>query len=117
MTKAATAAFSAPRGSDLMQLLIRRSWRKQQPTVHATWRLMDIGQVRMQQDAEITHRGRGPYQGPTDTQLTGVKMDTPYAGCAPQEVRLLGVEPQSVGTHPYGDLLNTKLHMTPLLWY
>src|SRR6218665_1257500 len=41
VTKAATAAFAAPRGSDLMQLLMRRSWRKQQPTVHATWRLMD----------------------------------------------------------------------------
>src|SRR6218665_3643151 len=41
VTKAATAAFAAPRGSDLMQLLMRRSWRKQQPTVHATWLLMD----------------------------------------------------------------------------
>src|SRR6218665_1074950 len=41
VTKAATAAFTAPRGSDLMQLLIRRSWREQQPTAHATWRLMD----------------------------------------------------------------------------
>src|SRR6218665_315729 len=74
------------------------------------------GQDRLQQDAEVTHRGRGLYQGPTDTQLTGVKMDTPSAGCAPQEVHLLGVEPQSVGTHPFGDLLNTKLHTTPLLW-
>src|SRR6218665_2008625 len=43
-------------------------------------------------------------------------MDTPSAGCAPQEVRLLGVEPQSVGTHPFGDPLNTKFHTTPLLW-
>ena len=41
VTKAATAAFAAPRDSDLMQLLMRRSWRKQQPTVHATWCLMD----------------------------------------------------------------------------
>src|SRR6218665_2418892 len=41
VTKAATAAFAAPRGSDLMQLLKRGSWRKQQPTVHATLRLMD----------------------------------------------------------------------------
>src|SRR6218665_3130328 len=41
VTKAATTAFAAPRGSDLMQLLMRRSWRKQQPTVHAKWRLMD----------------------------------------------------------------------------
>src|SRR6218665_3723871 len=29
------------------------------------------GQVRLQQDAEIAHSGRGPYQGPTDTQLRG----------------------------------------------
>src|SRR6218665_2850401 len=41
VTKAATAAFAGPRGSDLMQLLMRRSWRKQQPTVHETWRLID----------------------------------------------------------------------------
>src|SRR6218665_1964949 len=41
VTIAATAAFAAPRGSDLMQLLMRWSWRKQQPTVHATWCLMD----------------------------------------------------------------------------
>src|SRR6218665_3394373 len=41
VTKAVTAAFAAPRGSDLVQLLMRRSRRKQQPTVHATWRLMD----------------------------------------------------------------------------
>ena len=27
------------------------------------------GQVGLQKDAEIAHRGRGPYQGPTDTQL------------------------------------------------
>src|SRR6218665_1255143 len=65
------------------------------------------GQIRLQQDAEVTHRGRGPYQGPTDTQLTGVKMDTPSAGCAPQEVRLHGAEQQSVGTHPFGDPLKT----------
>src|SRR6218665_1684254 len=61
-------------------------------------------------------RGRAPYQGPTDTQLTGVKMDAPSTSRAPQEVHLLGVEPQSVGTHPFGDPLNTKLHMTPLLY-
>src|SRR6218665_3710325 len=41
VTKAETAAFAAPRGNDLMQLLMRRSWRKQLPTVHATWRLMN----------------------------------------------------------------------------
>src|SRR6218665_2778260 len=35
------------------------------------------GQVRLQQDAEIAHSGRGPYQGPTDTQLRGVKIHTP----------------------------------------
>src|SRR6218665_74959 len=35
------------------------------------------GQVGLQQDAEIAHSGRGPYQGPTDTQLSGVKVDTP----------------------------------------
>src|SRR6218665_1808534 len=35
------------------------------------------GQVRLQQDTEIAHSGRGPYQGPTDTQLRGVKMHTP----------------------------------------
>src|SRR6218665_2404575 len=46
------------------------------------------GQVGLQQDTEVTHRGRGPYQGPTDIQLTGVKIDTPSAGCAPQGVRL-----------------------------
>ena len=57
-------------------------------------------QVRLQKDAEIAYRGRGPYQGPTDTQLSGVKVNTPSAGRTPQEVRLLGVKPQSVGTHP-----------------
>src|SRR6218665_2688428 len=72
-------------------------------------------QVRLQQDAEIAHRGRGPYQGPTDTQLSCVKGDTPSAGRTPQEVRLLGVKLQSVGTHPFGYPLNTKLHSTPLL--
>src|SRR6218665_3907887 len=49
------------------------------------------GQVRLQQDAEIAHRGRGPYQGPTDTQHRGVKMHTLSTGRTPQEVRLLGV--------------------------
>src|SRR6218665_500266 len=44
------------------------------------------GQVRLQQDAEIAHSGRGPYQGPTYTQLRGVKMHTPSAGRTPQEV-------------------------------
>src|SRR6218665_2924191 len=73
------------------------------------------GQVGLQQDAKIAPRGRGPYQGPTDTQLSGVNVDTPSAGRAPQEVRLLGVKPQSVGTHPFGYTLNTKLHSTPLL--
>src|SRR6218665_3556192 len=73
------------------------------------------GQVEFQQDAEIAHRGRGPYQGPTDTQLSGVKVNTPSAGRTPQEVRLLGVKPQSVETHPFGYPLNTKLHLTPLL--
>src|SRR6218665_3040894 len=73
------------------------------------------GQVGLQQHAEIAHRGRGSYQGPTDTQLSGVKVDTPSAGRTPQEVRLLGVKPKSVGTHPFGHPLNTKLHSTPLL--
>ena len=72
------------------------------------------GQVGLQQNAEIAHRGRGSYQGPTDIQLSGVKVDTPSAGRTPQEVRLLGVKPQSVGTHPFGHPLNTKLHSTPL---
>ena len=40
VTKVATAAFTGPRGYDLMQLLMRQSWRKQQPTIRATWRLM-----------------------------------------------------------------------------
>src|SRR6218665_915651 len=66
------------------------------------------GQVGLQQDAEIAHRGRWPYQGPTDTQLSGVKVDTPSAGRTPQEVRLLGVKPQSVGTHSFGYPLNTN---------
>jgi len=74
------------------------------------------GQVGLQQDAEIAHRGRGPYQGPTDTKLSGVKVDTPSAGRTLQEVCLLGVKPQSVGTHPFGYPLNTKLHSTPLLY-
>src|SRR6218665_3338925 len=50
------------------------------------------GQVRLQQDAEIAHSGRGLYQGPTDTQLRGVKMHTPSTGRTLQEVRLLGVK-------------------------
>src|SRR6218665_1617814 len=33
--------------------------------------------------AEIAHRGRGPYLYSTDTQLTGVTMDTPSAGRTP----------------------------------
>src|SRR6218665_2757547 len=41
VTKAATAAVAAPRGNDLMQQLMRRSWRMQQPTIHPTWHLMD----------------------------------------------------------------------------
>src|SRR6218665_1832228 len=52
VTKAATATFAAPRGSDLMQLLMRRSWRKQQPTVHATWRLMDSRTPRSRTEVE-----------------------------------------------------------------
>src|SRR6218665_2997246 len=55
--KVATAAFAAPRGSDLMQLLMRRSWRKQQPTVHATWRLMD------RSDSNRTPRSRTEVEG------------------------------------------------------
>src|SRR6218665_2473470 len=51
------------------------------------------GQVRIQQDAEIADSGQGPYQGPTDTQLGGVKMDTPSMGRTPHEVRFLGVKP------------------------
>jgi len=47
------------------------------------------GQVRLQQDAEIAHRGRGSYiQDPqTVTQLSGVKIDTPSAGRTPWEVK------------------------------
>src|SRR6218665_2077729 len=97
VTKAATATFSSPRGSDLMQLLMRRSWRKQQPTVHATWRLMD------RSDSSRTPRSRTEVEGRIKVQqtlkLTGVKMDAPSTGRAPEEVRLLGVESQSVGTH------------------
>src|SRR6218665_1824550 len=52
------------------------------------------GQVRLQQDAEIAHSGRGPYQGPTDTQLRDVRMHTPSTGRTPQEVRLLRVKTQ-----------------------
>jgi len=33
--------------------------------------------------AEIAHRGRGPYPDSTDTQLTGVTMDTASAGRTP----------------------------------
>src|SRR6218665_677187 len=33
--------FAAPISNDLMQILMRRSWRKQCPTVHTTWCLMD----------------------------------------------------------------------------
>src|SRR6218665_1972293 len=65
------------------------------------------GQVRLQQDAEIAHSGRGPYQGSTDTQFRGVKMHTPSTGRTPHEVRLLGVKTQSVETHPFGDPLDT----------
>ena len=73
------------------------------------------GQIRLQQDAEITHRGRGPYRGPTDIQRVGVEMKTPSASRAPQKVRLLGVESQSVAPHPFSDPLNAKLHSSPLL--
>ena len=34
-------------------------------------------------DVEFAHRGRGPYPDSTDTQLTGVTMDTPSAGRTP----------------------------------
>jgi len=34
-------------------------------------------------DAEIAHRGRGPYPDTTDTKLTGVTKDTPTAGRTP----------------------------------
>ena len=34
-------------------------------------------------DAEIAHIGRGSYPDSTDTQLTGVTMDTPSAGRTP----------------------------------
>src|SRR6218665_2357217 len=112
--KAATAAFVAPRGSDSMQLLMRRSWRKQQPTVHATWRLMD------RPDSSRTPRSRTEVEGrikaPQTISSAVSRWDTPSAVRTPQEVRLLGVEPQSVGTHPFGDPLNTKFHTTPLLW-
>src|SRR6218665_2561758 len=57
MTKAATTAFAAQIGSDLMQLLMLRSWRKQQPTVHATWRLMD------RSDSSRTPRSRIEVEG------------------------------------------------------
>jgi len=33
-----------------------------------------------------------------------------------QEVSLHGVKPQSAAMHPFGDLLNTKLYSTPLLY-
>src|SRR6218665_1964950 len=62
-------------------------------TAYRPRNMVPHGQVRLQQDAKVVHRDRGPYQGPTDIQLTGVKMDAPFTGCAPQVVRLLGVEP------------------------
>src|SRR6218665_1867691 len=108
VTKAATAAYAAPRGSDLMQLLMRRSWRKQQPTVHATWRLMD------RSDFSRTPRSRTEVEGRIKAPQTLSSLVS--RSSTPQEVRLLEVEPQSVGTHPFGDPLNTKLHTTPLLW-
>src|SRR6218665_1294059 len=57
VTKAATAAFADPRGSDLIQLLMRRSWRKQQPTFHATWPLID------RSDSSRTPRSRTEVEG------------------------------------------------------
>ena len=75
------------------------------------------GQIRLQQDAEITHRGRRPNQVPGDTQRASFEMETPSASRVPREVRLLGVEPQSIGPHPFGDPLNTKLHSPPPLLY
>ena len=42
------------------------------------------------------------YATATDTQLSGVKMDTSSAGCTPQEVRLLGLTfrlPRGGGIH------------------
>src|SRR6218665_1751913 len=107
------------------------------------------GQVRLQQDAEVTHKGRGPYQGPqtlsspvsrwmhrlrvvhhkksifsglsrsllerihstqhqapydaaaVELLMEGPRVKLRVIGRAPQEVHLLGVESQSVGTHPF----------------
>src|SRR6218665_2002913 len=64
VTKAATAAFAAPRGNDLMQLLMRWSWRKQQPTLHATSRLMD------RSDSTRTPRLRTVVEGRTRAPQT-----------------------------------------------
>src|SRR6218665_1202198 len=55
--KSGDSRFRTPRGIDLMQLLMRRSWRNQQPTVHATWRLMD------RSDSSRTPRSRTEVEG------------------------------------------------------
>src|SRR6218665_2276132 len=47
-----------------MQLLMRRSWRKQQPTVHATWHLMD------RSDSSRTPRSRTEFEGRTKAPQT-----------------------------------------------
>src|SRR6218665_318350 len=87
VTKAATAAYATPRGNDLMQLLMRRNWRKQQPTVHATRRLMD------RSDSSRTPRSRTVVEGrinATQTLSSAVSRWIRRPGHKPQEVRLLG---------------------------
>src|SRR6218665_2659179 len=59
LTKAATAAFTAPQrqrldaAPDETELAGATTYRPRNMAPH--------GQVRLQQDAEVTHRGRGPY--------------------------------------------------------
>src|SRR6218665_3411750 len=95
-TRAARAAFASPRGKALMQLLIRRA---------------DESNSRLSTQHGASWTGRTP-EGRRDRAPRSRAVSRPHrhsdqrcqgeytsAGLTPQEVRLLWVKPQSVGTN------------------
>src|SRR6218665_114587 len=101
VTKAAIAAFAAPRGNDLMQLLVRRSWSNSRlSTQHdASWTSQTPAGRRDR--AQWSRAVSGPHRHSVQRCQDAY---TVY-GRTLQEVRLLGVKTQSVGTRPFGDPL------------
>lgn len=95
---------------DLMLFLMKGTWRKQQPTVHAICSLVHMSDPRKRSRfcIEVEDRIKAPQTlcAPVWKWINRLRV------ARSRKPVFSGVEPQYIGTHPFGDLLNSKLHST-----